>query len=707
MDCKPHTLRDMASGQTAHRPRSHALLRSMLVFCALAWAALGALPARAQHHVPVSLNELVDGSGSVLVGQLLSAQPRWNDNHNLIFTDYRFRIERVLYNGGIGNFEIVLSQAGGTLDGETHRLSSNPQLQVGERYLVFLDPQANQVLCPFLGGDQGVYRIDRDDIAWSLSGQAALPLDELVQRIDGLVQQRGNAAPVFHHAGPPAGVTYPSKTALPLRAPFPPAAGHTGSLTPLVEDAVAAPEPRSPLASGVDDPPAQERGLTAPVLPAWHRFALANRPIVWDEWPHDWWVSPHDQYMMSRWNGIADDLNRISGAELTTWAWGNDRFEMVGFPDNATMIAQFGAGWGATTLAITYSRWNGSGVILESDIAMNPAYCWTLDESRSRDGADSCWGIDATTLHELGHGWGLAHPWETENVWWDSVMNYSPKEFRLPLLHADDTDAARTSYPGATLNTDGLISMYRTSDNANSNEATYSSAFPASLTLYHGGALNLDGIQVENPGTVAWSNPQVDIYLTQNWNTWTDTYYLLRSAHYSVAVNPRATQPLTVNPTTIPATLPTGRYFPTLYLPLTGDQFTRNNTAAGSPTRTVTVRNNVVALAPTTVWQTWSTGHIGPSGSWEFSLPVVAGDTYELSLCSADGGWANFDSVLEVVGVGSNDDYCGLTSRMSFVSATTTTRTVSVRGYSVAAQGDFTLAYRRSPPDLIFRNGFD
>ena len=670
-------------------------------------AAAGSSLSFAQHHVPVTLDELVDGSASIVEGTLVSAQPRWNDQHNLILTDYRFRIGRVLIDGGVGHTEFVVTQAGGTLDGETHKLSSNPELFVGERYVAFLDPEANHVFCPFMGGDQGVYRVTDDNLASALSGRQSLPLDSLIAQIDTRVQKRGNAPPHFRHAGPAAGVTYPSKIAIPFRAPFAPPAA-SSSLAPLQQQASPDPEPGDALAEPVVDPQPEPQAAHAPTTPNWHRFAIANRPIVWDEWPHDWWVSPHDQYRMSDWNHVADNLNRVSGTELTTWAWGNDRFEMVGFPSNADMVAQFGAGWGATTLAITWSRWNGSGVILESDIALNPAYCWTLDESRSANGSDTCWGIDQSTLHELGHAWGLAHPWETENVWWDSVMNYAPKEFRPPFLHEDDADAVRVSYPGATIDLDGLLSLYQTEDDPNSMNALYTAAFPGATTIYHGQPLTFGTIQVENAGTLAFADPRVEIYLAQNWRSWTDSYYFLRAASYSITVDPSSTRRLTVNPTTIPDTMPTGRYYPSMYLRLDGDQVTGNNTAVSSPNVMATIRNVPATLTPVESWSTWSLGRIGPSGSWELLLPVVAGDDYELSLCSAAGGGsADFDTVMEVVGVTSNDDDCGFQSHVLFTSDSTTTRTISIRGYDLAAQGTFTLAYRRIPDDTLFRDGFD
>jgi hypothetical protein len=244
----------------------NAFIHRVALAIAALWSIAISNVAFAQHHVPVTLDELVDGAGSIAIATLISTQPRWNEKHNLILTDYRFRIERTLLDGGIGNFEFVVTQAGGTLDGETHELSSNPKLRINERYVAFLDPEANHVFCPFMGGDQGLYRIT-DDIARPLSGQPGLPLDSLLARIDTRVQIRGNAPPSFRHRSPPPGVTYPSKTATPLRAPFPPPSPLAGSLSPLSQEPSLGPEPREPMADPVADPQPEPQRQPSPPSP--------------------------------------------------------------------------------------------------------------------------------------------------------------------------------------------------------------------------------------------------------------------------------------------------------------------------------------------------------------------------------------------------------------------------------------------------------
>lgn len=709
MNLNLHHLMELSAATAIHpaaRQRSRPSLRqrcwpkpAVALFAILAWL----LPclAMAQHSVTLERADLVNQADAIAVASLLSAQPRWNSRRNVIVTDYRFRIESTPLPGSLGNYEFVVTQGGGTIEGVTHELSSNPRLQTGTRYLVFLNPERAEIFSPFVGNDQGIYRIDASDTAHALSGQDRRPLAELLAEVEALVVARGSNSPALVRPQRQDGVVYPSKTYEPslLSTQVP-------GFPPREADPVAGPEPRIALADPTRDPEGVQR-KSAPT-PNWHVTNRANRPIVWDQWPQEWWTSSIDEHMMAYWNRYADNLNRISGAQLTTWAWGNGRFEMVGFPSNADMVAQFGEGWGTNTLAVCWRRFSG-GIVQEADIAVNPAYSWSLDTRLAAEPTSASWNLRQTVLHELGHGWGLDHPWEFENVWWDSTMNYTPKEWRLPILHEDDTDSVRVTFPGgATINNDGLVSLYRTADNSTSTHPTYTAAFPNSVTLRHGGTLNIGGVQIENPGLTTISSPQLSIYLNQNWRSFTDTYVLLRTASFLSTIAPSTTSYQTISATTISPIIPVGIYYPTVWLPITGDQYTDNNFGIADPTRRVTIANNPVTLSPTTAWQTWSIGRVGPLGLWDLYLPVVAGRTYELSLCPAIGnGSATFDTVLEVVGSISNDDYCGLGSRLLYVAPTSGTRTIRVRGFDIASQGTFTLAYRQLVTDRIYAHGFD
>lgn len=676
-------------------------LMAMLVLSGFLMTSFGA---QASHSVDKTLVDLVVESERIEVVRLESRQSRWNRMGNLIVTDFHFSRERDLLADRAPGERFVLSQGGGVIGIEGHRVSGNPELEVGARYVVFIDPAQGELFAPFVGGEQGVYRLDPDGMAHSLAGESSLHVDDLLADIAAVVAVRGGAPAQPYRPANAVQADYPSKAYVPLQIARPVVRADQAH-APQDE---ASPQPGAP---GVPTSPIQVLEPAGGVEPAppwaaarWAYGPTVNFPVVYDEFPHDWTWSPHDQAQMVAWNNVVNgNLFLVSGTQLGSWAWGNNRFELVGWPDNQTMINQFGQGWGASTLATAFSRWVGN-VIVEVDIAMNPARCWTLDDQLAADPTGDCWSFRRTMLHELGHGWGLDHPFETQNVSWDSVMNYPPKPQRQARLSADDIAAVRNRY-GGPANTSHMISQWRTGDNATSMHAAYTLSLPSSVTLRHGQNLNLTTFQVENLGTTSFVNPAVDLYLTQDWTNWDTTYVYLRTANFTTTVAPLSIMGLTPSATTIGSTVPTGRYFFTLWLQ-NGTGSTRNRTSSSDPNVTVTIRNNEVTLAPTEAWKVTATGRIGPNGQWDFFLPVVAGRTYELTTCTGNGGSANFDTRIEIVGAVSNDDYCGLQSRVLWTAPATGTRTVRVTGFSVNTQGNFVMAYRQLVSDRIFANGF-
>lgn len=659
--------------------------------------------ALASHSVDRTLADLVVESERIEIVRLEAAQSRWNRMGNLIVTDFHFSRERDLLADRAPGERFVLSQGGGAIGIEGHSISGNPELETGARYVVFIDPEQGELFAPFVGGEQGVYRLDPDGMAHSLAGESSLYADDLLADIAALVEARAGA-PAQRYQPPHAGsFDYPAKAYVPAAIARPAPVRPDQARVPRDEAQPDGPdEPVSPVPVREPDTGAEDSPPWA--TNRWAYGATVNFPVVYDEFPHDWSWSPHDQAQMVAWNNVVNgNLFLVSGSQLGTWAWGNNRFELVGWPSNQTMIDQFGQGWGSGTLAVAWRRWQGN-VILEVDIAMNPAFCWTLDDQVAADPTGSCWSFRRTMLHELGHGWGLNHPFETQNVSWDSVMNYPPKAQRQARLSADDIAAVRNRY-GGPANSSHMISQWRTSDNASSMHATYTPSLASSVTLRHGQNLNLTTFQVENLGTTSFVNPAVDLYLSQNWTNWDASYVYLRTANFTTTVAPLSIMGLTPSATTIASTVPTGRYFFSLWLQ-NGVGSTRNRTSSSNPDVTVTIRNNEVTLAPAEAWKVTGIGRIGPSGQWDFFLPAVAGRTYELTTCTGNGGSANFDTRIEIVGAVSNDDYCGLQSRVLWTAPSTGTRTVRVTGFSVNSQGNFVMAYRQVVTDRIFANGF-
>lgn len=104
-------------------------------------------------------------------------------------------------------------------------------------------------------------------------------------------------------------------------------------------------------------------------------------------------------------------------------------------------------------------------------------------------------------------------------------------------------------------------------------------------------------------------------------------------------------------------------------------------------------------FTPTAATQTHSSSTSGSGDCNWYNFNVTPGQNYEFTTCSP--GSASFDTVIEVwnatscVMVASNDDSCGLQSRISYcVPAGVTSLRVKMRGFG-SSSGSYTMAYRQ------------
>ena len=691
--------------------RRHRVLWTLAVALLLDFAGASRAPAQ-ELMLPKTMSDLVAESEWIAVADLVDAQPRRNARGNIVVTNYRFRTQQTLE--GAPGAEFTLTQGGGTVAGETDSISDAAELETGHRYLVFVRPDRGEIFPPFVGGAQGVYLLSDDGKAMSLGGdRRRLDASFVIDQVRTLSQARGATPPRRPTAGTEHLGVYPAKRYLPL------------ALTAPDDGAARVPE-AEPSAPGPAAPPAAASvapGVTVATRPTngsgpgvdWYvAHRIATVPAAINAFPPDWDYYPEDQYLMSDWNRYGGQVFVVYQTR-TDWAYGNDRFDLAGWPSNDDMIAQFGEGWAANTLGITYRRVNADGFTIEADIALNPAYCWTLDERIATDASDTCWGFRQTMLHELGHAWGLDHPWEFQDVWWDSVMNYSPKNDRFARLHTDDTSAVRSMFAGPGIHDAGL-SLYKTSldptDGAQS--ADYTPTQPFELSMHHGDdlAFSLGNFSIENLGTDDIVAPRVDFYLSQARLDFSAGTVYLGSASY--ATLPTANTNYLAPPSLpIPAWTPTGNYYLSANLPeQDGDM--RNNSAWADEASTIRVENNPPLLTPQAYWQLADFGYIGPAGEWNFEFDGEAGTTYDFSLCSDEsGGWADFDTVLSVLFESavlvSNDDSCGAQSSIAFTAPYSVRFRVTVESYRGEYEGTFQLGYRDvvETDDTIFADGFD
>ena len=107
----------------------------------VAAAALLATPAAALVYVLPTDDSMVERSGTIVFGEVLSASPGLRDGS--AFTDYTFAVEEVL-KGFVPGSRIVVRQPGGPLPGGiAMRVQGLPMLAEGDRVLLFLDPLAD------------------------------------------------------------------------------------------------------------------------------------------------------------------------------------------------------------------------------------------------------------------------------------------------------------------------------------------------------------------------------------------------------------------------------------------------------------------------------------------------------------------------------------------------------------------------------------
>ena len=294
---------------------------------------------------------------------------------------------------------------------------------------------------------------------------------------------------------------------------------------------------------------------------------LAVPPIVFTPLPGDSPFSPYDQHQMAYWNAYHPDLFQV-GPPTGLWQVGNGAFE-IGFPD---ILSGFGWPTGASS-AISWRTQDGH--IVEADIALNPALSWTLDEDEATrpNGAHS---FREVILGHLGRAWGLGFSLTQGK---DSVVALKAKERRLATLFADDTTAVRAAFGGTPIR-DGLVSSY----------SGIVPSRPSVPVVRRGRSFQLmSPIKIENPGTEALINPQVEVYLVPRRFSM-EKAVLLRRVLVQGTVPTGAVKEVVLGQVPVPRTVRPGVYFLAFRLLVAGDELPANNLAWSNHNVTLTVK---------------------------------------------------------------------------------------------------------------------
>lgn len=219
--------------------------RTAVAFTALAVTALLGTPRAAALVRRLSFEEIARNGRSIVVGTVLSSSTRWGANAKMIFTDYELSVDEV-WKGEPRRF-VVVSFAGGTVDGKSLQVSHVPRLEVGATYVLSLNDLSRPWHSPVVGAEQGLFR----EVTEKATGQRILlDVDGWAVTLDakGELARVGRAVP----AAEPHTVTLRRQSEPQVDPPR-----ATGMSAPVYADGAGrpleAPKSRSALAASEDD----------------------------------------------------------------------------------------------------------------------------------------------------------------------------------------------------------------------------------------------------------------------------------------------------------------------------------------------------------------------------------------------------------------------------------------------------------------------
>lgn len=143
---------------------------------------LTAVVASATTVIPPHFDELVSRAQIIFEGQVTGVRSQWigEGAEHRIVTYVTFQVNDVLKGEPGGSYTIRM--LGGTVDGQTMKVTDAPEFQVGDHDLLFVENNGSQFI-PLVGIQHGRFRIQKDqngaDILVTGSGQPLADLNQL------------------------------------------------------------------------------------------------------------------------------------------------------------------------------------------------------------------------------------------------------------------------------------------------------------------------------------------------------------------------------------------------------------------------------------------------------------------------------------------------------------------------------------------------
>jgi hypothetical protein len=116
--------------------------------------------------IPLDLPDLVRKADVVADVTVTNLQPYWiwSPEGRAIHTRVTLALNGAPVKGAVPS-SIILDMLGGTMDGKRLVVEGVPQLQVGQRLIIFAHAPSEFYVSPFIGLDQGALRVAHDELA--------------------------------------------------------------------------------------------------------------------------------------------------------------------------------------------------------------------------------------------------------------------------------------------------------------------------------------------------------------------------------------------------------------------------------------------------------------------------------------------------------------------------------------------------------------
>jgi hypothetical protein len=147
--------------------KKSALIRSTAVIVLILFISCFSPFTSVAMQLSLSFDEVVKKADVIFLGTVIEQNSRYGPNRKMIFTDVSFEVKEIIYQSEksqpiIGK-EIMLTFAGGEVEGKRVKVSEVPSFETGTTYLIFSRIDGKTYASPIVGSFQGLFIVITDE----------------------------------------------------------------------------------------------------------------------------------------------------------------------------------------------------------------------------------------------------------------------------------------------------------------------------------------------------------------------------------------------------------------------------------------------------------------------------------------------------------------------------------------------------------------